>query len=470
MTDTRESKARSTRTSYSPQHRTALVLTGTGTSGAYHAGVLRALHEAGVKIDIIGANGMGVVGALFAAVDGTQKLWDDRGFWRSSEVRAFYPWHQMHRLAVYALGLSIVIVFVPISAMAIGLIVYPIDFVLKMIGLSGAGGLVGSYLRLAESAFAPVGLPTWIPRLVVLVLGLVGIVALFNAWMSASARKERGPLWWRLVRPPLSSSEAVNHCWRVMWDLLRGAAQLKQPAPLELGRRYLELVAENLGQPGFRELVISVHDLDAHRDLIFALVGESRRPGLVRRTTSDAAEERRAEVFDLAGVAREYLPAILAGALAVPLACEPSEVRFAADAYWRGEVHRLCDRPASVARLLEELIHLNAQQIVVVSSAPDVRAPHTLSPPRLDGRGRVGEYLQSSEAAAVRDSTRLVEGKTVQLFAVRPDHNPIGPFDFGGGFDVRSDRPLLLDELMARGYEDAYHQFIEPVVGASGEL
>jgi hypothetical protein len=61
-------------------------------------------------------------------------------------------------------------------------------------------------------------------------------------------------------------------------------------------------------------------------------------------------------------------------------------------------------------------------------------------------------------------------GKPVQLFAVRPDHNPIGPFDFNGAFDVRSDRPLFLEELMARGYEDAYHQFIEPVVGASGEL
>src|SRR5258707_1204473 len=30
---------------YSPRRRTALVLTGTGTAGAYHAGALRALHE-----------------------------------------------------------------------------------------------------------------------------------------------------------------------------------------------------------------------------------------------------------------------------------------------------------------------------------------------------------------------------------------------------------------------------------------
>ncbi len=55
--------------------------------------------------------------------------------------------------------------------MALGLIVFPIDFVLKMVGVSGAGGLVAAYLRLAQAAFAPQALPTWLPRLVLLVLG-----------------------------------------------------------------------------------------------------------------------------------------------------------------------------------------------------------------------------------------------------------------------------------------------------------
>ena len=86
-----------------------------------------------------------------------------------------------------------------------------------------------------------------------------------------------------------------------MWDLVRGATQLKQPAPAELGRRYAELLSENLGQPGFRELLIAVHDVDAHRDLVFALVGEARRRDLVRRPTTAHADARRAEVFDLAG-------------------------------------------------------------------------------------------------------------------------------------------------------------------------
>ena len=44
---------------YSPRHRTALVLTGTGTAGAYHAGVLRALAEAGVRIDLVAGHGAG---------------------------------------------------------------------------------------------------------------------------------------------------------------------------------------------------------------------------------------------------------------------------------------------------------------------------------------------------------------------------------------------------------------------------
>src|SRR5467141_2278192 len=106
---------------YSPQRRTGLVLTGSGTAGAYHAGVLRALHEAGVKIDIVGAHGIGTIGALFAAVDGAQRLWDQKGFWRSPLVRKLYPWQAMLRVAFGAFALSVAIVAIPIAVMALGL-------------------------------------------------------------------------------------------------------------------------------------------------------------------------------------------------------------------------------------------------------------------------------------------------------------------------------------------------------------
>src|ERR671923_274042 len=94
--------------SYSPELRTALVLTGTGTAGAYHAGALRALHEAGVKLDIVAGRGIGAVGG------------------------------------------------------------------------------------------------------------------------------------------PLDAHRAIDHCWNVMWDLVRGAAQVKPPSRVDLGRRYTEMLAENL--------------------------------------------------------------------------------------------------------------------------------------------------------------------------------------------------------------------------------
>src|SRR6058998_4253302 len=92
---------------YSPRLRTALVLTGTGTAGAYHAGVLRALHEAGVKLDIVAGQGVGVIGALFAAVDGAQRLWDEKGFWRSAAVQTLYAWRIAPRIVGWGLAASL---------------------------------------------------------------------------------------------------------------------------------------------------------------------------------------------------------------------------------------------------------------------------------------------------------------------------------------------------------------------------
>jgi hypothetical protein len=468
--------SRSFAESYSPQLRTALLLTGTGTAGAYHAGVLRALHEAGVKIDMVGANGIGVVGALFAAVDGAQRLWDERGFWRSESVRTLYRWRWIHRMMAAACALALAIVLVPLAVLALGLLVYPIDFVGQLVGLghsSGAsgesgGGLVAAYLRAAETAFAPGALPTWLPRLAMLVLGAAALLAFVSGSIGALRRRVRGPFWWRLVAAPLSSTEAAAQTWRAIWELIRGAAPLKEPAPSEVGRRFMELVGENIGQPGFRELVLVVHDLDACRDLTFALVAEPRRSELVRRRRADQTDQPRAELFDLSGVARDYLADVIGGALAVPLLCEPRPLTFAADSYWRGETHRLCDRPSSLTRVLRELVELGARQVILVSAVQRPVGPHALTAQRIDGRGRFGEFLQAAESATLRDAVYLAGG-SVKLFSIRPAHNPLGPFDFTGGFDDRSNRSESLDEVMSQGYEDAYHQFIEPVVGASGE-
>src|SRR4030095_8131832 len=96
---------------------------------------------------------------------------------------------------------------------------------------------------------------------------------------------------------------------------------------------------------------------------------------------------------------------------------------FAPDGYWRGETHRICDRPAALIRLVDELTDLGAEQRIVVSAAPQAQGPHTLAAARLDGRGRLGDYLQSTEAAVVSDATNTTGG--VRLFHIPPAPQPI---------------------------------------------
>src|SRR5206468_8388500 len=112
---------------YSPRLRSALVLTGSGTAGAYHAGVLRALHEAGVKLDVVAGRGIGAVSALFAAIDGSERLWDEKGFWRAGVVRSLYAWSLAPRLVGWSILTALAIVAIPVAAVALGLIVFPVD-------------------------------------------------------------------------------------------------------------------------------------------------------------------------------------------------------------------------------------------------------------------------------------------------------------------------------------------------------
>ena len=454
---------------YSPQLRTAVVFSGAGTAGAYHAGVLRALHEAGVKVDLVAGRGMGALAAVFAAIDGGQKLWGENAFWDSGAVKTLYDWRPSLKLAGWALAASLAIVVAPLAAVAAGAIVFPFDFVLKMFGLGGASGLIGAYTRAADRLFAPSALPTWLPRLVVIVLGLAAVTIVIETMMSSGRRRERGGLWWRGLRAPLSSKEVLGRSWTSMWDLVQGGVKTKQLSPAELSGRYVDLLSENLGQPGFRELVIAAHDLDARRDLIFALVDESRRRDLIRRATTIEADVRRAEIVDLSGTGRAYLADALAAALAVPVVNDPHPMTFAPDSFWRGETHRLCDRPGVLSRLLDELTELGVEQVIIVSAASALDGPHGLGAGRLDGKGRVGEHLLASEVSAVRDALQFAAVRLPRVFTIHPAHNPIGPFDFSGEYDDRSDRVQPLPELLNRGYEDAYHQFIEPVVGASGD-
>ena len=456
---------------YSPERRTALVLTGTGADGVYHAGVLRALHEAGIKIDIVCGRGIGAVGAVFAAVDGASRLWDAKGLWRAPAVPHLYRWRWPLRVVFGIFAGVAAVVISPVLFLALGLIVYLVGLLLGMAGLELGTWVVGRFANLLVEAFAPAALPTWLPRLVA--LGVIVAVMVLVAGTALAAprsrhrRRSRGTGAWSLVSAPLDASRAIHHFVVGVWDLLKGGASVSAPAPEDLSRRYAELLNENLGQPGFTELLLAVHDLDARRDLIFGLVREPYRRALFPPPGAPGA--RRADAFDLAGLGRDHLVDVLRGALSVADTTEPAVVRFAPDGYWRGEAHRLVDRAASLARLLEEAAAAGAEQIILVSASPEPPGPHELGRPRLEPRARLSEHAASFESAVLRDAMEHVRHRFRATYRIRPVHNPVGAFDLRGAFDERSDRQQSLSELMERGYQDAYHQFIEPIVAPSGE-
>jgi hypothetical protein len=455
---------------YSPERRTAVVFAGTGAHGAYHAGVLRALEEAGVKIDLVAGHGVGAANAALAAIGGQSLLWDASGVWRTPKSRDWYGWKPPVRWAGWIVVALLAALVAPVLlVVATGVVVYPIGFLLETAGSGYGTSLLAAYAGWLQTAFAGPRLPTFVPRLgMILVSALVLLVlaAAFTAARDGWVRRGRGAVWWWVFGAPFDAAGARRAFVAAVWQLIRGAASVTPPSVEQIGRRYAEVLLESLGQPGFRELILIATDLDSRRDLIAALVSDPyAQPYLAARPDRD----RRAEVMDLAGAGRAHAIDLVAAGLTPAVGFDPWLVGFAPDSHWRGETHRLIDRPGSVHRLLEEVAAAGVTQIVVVSACAAESDPHRLRAAALDPRHRLGEFIVAAEAAALRDALEMARLRFDAVFTIRPAHNALGPFDFAGAYDQASDRRQEIAELIDQGYDDAGRQFIGPVVGASGE-
>ena len=454
---------------YSPSRRTALVLTGTGAHGAYHAGVLRALQEAGVKIDMVAGHGVGAGSAALAAIDGAGRLWDPQGIWRGPRVRQLYTWRWPLRVSAWLALLLATILLTPLVVLLFGLLVYLVGFLFEMLQLEAGRALVSGYSAWLQVAFAGENLPTSVPRLAVVALAAIMLTLAIGSVQAArrigSRRAEHG-WWWRVVAAPFAAHVACDRFVEAVWESIRGASPIARPSVPALGRRYAEVLSENLGQPGFRELVVVTTDLDARRDVVAAVLAEPYRQSFL---APRPGRDRRSEVMDLAGVSRDHVIDVICAGLTPSTLCDPHLMTFAPDSFWRGETHRLCDRPGSLERLLEEVVEASATQVIIVTAVAPAAAPHRLKAPRLDLAGRFGEFQSAAESCALRDALEAVGPRFDSVYVIQPTHNAIGPFDLSGAYDEASARRQDLSELMERAYEDAYRQFIEPVIGASGE-
>jgi hypothetical protein len=448
-----------------------VVFCGVGTAGAYQAGVLRALTEAGVKIDVLAGHGAGVMTALCGAIDGGARLWDAAGPWTDPRLRRAYRWRAGLRLAAAGLVAAALILVSPFLVLVWAAAVYAASQVSALIHLPNASAwLVEAYRASLERLFQPPWIPIIVPRATMVAVIVVALVIVASAVRAAgqerSRRRFRGAFWWRLVGAPLDSGEPGSSLVEAVWRLVRGASNEPRPAPGEVGRRYAEILVDNFGQPGFRELLVGVHDLDARRDLVGAIVPAAVRPAFEARRPG--AGPREAEIVDLTGAERDLVVDFLAGALRLPMASAPHVMRFPAESYWRGEEHRVCDRPELALRLLDEAAGVGVEQVILVSAAAPAAVPHGMRTRPADFRGRMGEFVRSIETSVLRDACAAAATRFSGVFVIQPDHNPIGPFDFGVTYDEASDRRRAIGELMQQGYQDAYRQFIEPVV-ASGE-
>jgi hypothetical protein len=162
---------------YSPERRTVLVLSGTGADGAYHAGVLRALHETGIKADVVGGRGIGALGAVLHAIDGAPRLWEPGGVWRGPDVMRIYRWRWPFRWLTGLVVALLAVLAVPLVVLIGTAAVYPLALGLGMAGLSQGAEVAQSWLGLMGRLFGPGALPTWLPR-AVLALAVLGLLTL----------------------------------------------------------------------------------------------------------------------------------------------------------------------------------------------------------------------------------------------------------------------------------------------------
>jgi hypothetical protein len=221
-------------TPYSPRQRTALVLTGTGTAGAYHAGVLRALHEAGVKLDIVAGRGMGAVGALFTAIDAASRLWEPNGLWLGKPpVRRLYEWRLVWRAAGWSLVAACIALFLPVAVLGLGSLAYPIVLLVQLIAPAEGSALTLQLTSALSTWFSGGLLSALVSRLATAAL-LLFVAALAVGFAMERTRRprrrSRGAPWWQALGSPMSSGRAFAWATGGFWRFVHGATPLPQPS------------------------------------------------------------------------------------------------------------------------------------------------------------------------------------------------------------------------------------------------
>jgi hypothetical protein len=154
-----------------------------------------------------------------------------------------------------------------------------------------------------------------------------------------------------------------------------------------------------------------------------------------------------------------------------------------------GETHRLTDATFVPGSGIAEALAAGAEQVIVVTGVPETGLPlaRRRGPrARMDAAVRTLEQQAAGELSAVDRLNRIVSTlghrgsdgrgawedpasgriyREVDLWVVRPERRRLGPMEFDGARDPATEVVQTVEDLLEQGWRDAYHQFVEPVVG-----
>ncbi len=456
-------------------HRTAVVFAGSGASGAYHAGVLKALDEAGVRIDLMVGSGVGVVAAAFGAAASGPVLYGEKGLWREISARRVFRLRSGFRF-LRALGLVALSAFlVPaLLALLLGLLLpafLAVDF--------ARPGFMADLLR-TLAALAP-GLRLFF---IFALAAPTFFGFLFLLFRGASILRSSKRRFGEALESAFDLSDIENELARRLWEVARGPAiNEKAPETAEVGRQYAALIAENAGQPGFRGLVLRAANLDARKPLVLKLVPDDRKT-LSRGVEGDDLLDLKDEM-----VAPLLYDAVATAFAATPLA-SPRRVRLPKQGAFGGEVHRIAEASAISGSGLSEAIALGADQVVLVTAA--AKDPGPLAE-RRGLRALAAAFLALQERNAIESDLRQAERlnrivetvghqkstgerewpdpvtgrrfRSVTIHVVRPRRSLLRPLDLDGAVDPSNEVETSLHDWMDEGHRDAHRCFLDAALG-----
>jgi hypothetical protein len=467
---------------YSPKRRTALVLLGTGTSGAYHAGVLKALDETGAKIDLVVGSGVGVVGAAFAAAASSSKLYGPSGFWSGIRWSSLYQLRRPIRIALFLLGLSFGVFLLPVVLALVAGMLFPLVLVADL-------AVPGLPAQLLANPWAMPGAlrDPYVAALAVPVFLLSVFATVYAAGVAIRYRRRAAEAFESVIDP----TPAALRLREGLWDVCRGQLTAKRPeSDAEVGQRLVSVLAENLGQPGFRELIVRASDLDSGEVLPFVLLADPHRAAYVaQRSRESRSADGQPAMVDLRQSEAMLFDAVLTGLLP-PVLTPVRRVQFTRHGLYGGEVHRLTEAPAGDG--IADAVIAGAEQLIVVTAVPEAPAP----PRRRRGLRAVADASAAllerrSVEAELRGAARInrivqtvghrtddgrsawqdpASGRTyreVSIYVIRPERRAIGPLEWDGAADPATEVRGQPEDLIEQGYRDAHRLFVDPVLGGS---